>query len=104
MKGLSEFVADYNRVYVSIKDVPKVSLDAIVAIEDHGFYEHGPVDFSSIMRAFIATPRRRAWRVPRPAIGSPRRRLRTRPRRRSTPPADQPSPSRVAIPDMPEST
>jgi penicillin-binding protein 1A len=47
-------VADYNRVYVSIKDVPKVTLDAIVAIEDHGFYEHGPVDFSSIMRAFIA--------------------------------------------------
>lgn len=47
-------VADYNRVYVSIKDVPKVTRDAIVAIEDHGFYEHGPVDFSSIMRAFVA--------------------------------------------------
>ncbi|HYT81724.1 MAG TPA: hypothetical protein VEQ37_21215, partial [Actinomycetota bacterium] len=31
-------VADYNRVYVSIKDVPKVTRDAIVAIEDHGFY------------------------------------------------------------------
>ncbi|HEV8421448.1 MAG TPA: transglycosylase domain-containing protein, partial [Actinomycetota bacterium] len=47
-------VADYNRVNVSLKDVPKVTRDAIVAIEDHGFYDHGPVDFSSIMRAFIA--------------------------------------------------
>jgi 1A family penicillin-binding protein len=47
-------VADYNRVYVSFKDVPKVTSDAIVAIEDHGFFEHGPVDFSSIMRALIA--------------------------------------------------
>ena len=47
-------VADYNRVYVSFNDVPKVTRDAIVAIEDHGFYNHGPVDFSSIMRAFVA--------------------------------------------------
>lgn len=47
-------VADYNRVYVKIKDIPKITRDAIIAIEDHGFYGHGPVDFSSIMRAFIA--------------------------------------------------
>jgi penicillin-binding protein 1A len=47
-------VADYNRVYVSLKEVPKVTRDAIIAIEDHAFFEHGPVDFSSIMRAFIA--------------------------------------------------
>jgi 1A family penicillin-binding protein len=47
-------VADYNRVYVPLKKVPEVAKRAIVAIEDHGFYEHGPVDFSSIMRAFIA--------------------------------------------------
>jgi 1A family penicillin-binding protein len=47
-------VADYNRVYVKLKDVPQVTRDAIIAIEDHGFYRHGPVDFSSIMRAFIA--------------------------------------------------
>jgi len=47
-------VADYNRVYVKLKDVPRVTRDAIIAIEDHSFYEHGPVDFSSIMRAFLA--------------------------------------------------
>jgi penicillin-binding protein 1A len=47
-------VADYNRVNVTLGDVPKVTRDAIVAIEDHAFYDHGPVDFSSIMRAFIA--------------------------------------------------
>ncbi|MCL1792025.1 MAG: transglycosylase domain-containing protein [Peptococcaceae bacterium] len=39
--------------YSQIDELPQYFLDAVVAVEDHGFYEHGPVDFSSIARALF---------------------------------------------------
>ncbi len=47
-------VADYNRVLVSLQDVPLVARLAVLAIEDHGFYKHGPINLTSILRAAIA--------------------------------------------------
>lgn len=38
---------------VSIKQVPKSMKHAVVAIEDHRFYEHNGVDYIGIMRAFF---------------------------------------------------
>ena len=37
--------------YVSIKDVPDYYINAIIAVEDHRFESHGPVDFIAIGRA-----------------------------------------------------
>lgn len=37
--------------YITIDELPKIYLDAVVAVEDHRFYEHGPVDIVSIGRA-----------------------------------------------------
>jgi penicillin-binding protein 1A len=47
-------IADYNRIDVSIADVSKYAKDAVLAIEDNGFYTHGPINFFSIMRAALA--------------------------------------------------
>lgn len=38
--------------YVTIDEINQTFLDAIVAIEDHRFYEHGAVDVIAITRAF----------------------------------------------------
>ncbi|MCL1853160.1 MAG: transglycosylase domain-containing protein [Peptococcaceae bacterium] len=37
--------------YTPIAELPQHFLDAVVAVEDHAFFEHGPIDFSSIARA-----------------------------------------------------
>ena len=37
--------------FVSFNDLPKNYLNAVVAVEDHRFYEHGPIDFIAIGRA-----------------------------------------------------
>lgn len=37
--------------YVSIKDVPEYYTNAIIAVEDHRFKEHGAIDFIAIARA-----------------------------------------------------
>jgi 1A family penicillin-binding protein len=50
-------VADFNRLIVSLDDVSKYARDAVLAIEDNGFYTHGPINFFSIMRAAIANLR-----------------------------------------------
>jgi membrane peptidoglycan carboxypeptidase len=42
-----------NRVYVPLDAVAPVMNDAILAIEDHRFYEHGPIDLQGTARAFI---------------------------------------------------
>ncbi len=42
-----------NRVYVELDQVAPVMRKAMVAIEDHRFYEHGPLDAQGTLRAFI---------------------------------------------------
>ena len=42
---------DQNRVRVSLEDVPDVVVDALLAAEDDGFYEHPGVDHQAVMRA-----------------------------------------------------
>lgn len=39
--------------YIKLEDVPKIYLDAIIAVEDRRFYTHGGVDPVSIGRAII---------------------------------------------------
>jgi membrane peptidoglycan carboxypeptidase len=43
-----------NRVSVPVKSVAKVMVDAILAVEDSRFYEHGGVDLRGTLRALIA--------------------------------------------------
>ena len=42
-----------NRVYVGIDEIAPVMRQAIVSIEDHRFYEHGPLDAVGTLRAFV---------------------------------------------------
>ena len=44
---------DENRVYVGLDKISPVMRQAIVSIEDHRFYEHGPLDAQGTLRAFI---------------------------------------------------
>lgn len=37
--------------YVKIQDLPKMYVDAVIAVEDHRFREHGAIDIISIIRA-----------------------------------------------------
>ena len=50
---LGEF-GEERRAVVSIKDVPDVMKHAILAAEDERFYQHGGVDYLSVLRAAIA--------------------------------------------------
>jgi len=50
---LLEEYAKEKRFFVPISDMPKRLIDAFLAAEDRGFYEHGGVDFWSIFRATI---------------------------------------------------
>jgi membrane peptidoglycan carboxypeptidase len=49
---LATFYAQ-NRIEVPLKNVAPVLRDAIVAIEDARFYQHGPIDPKSIVRALV---------------------------------------------------
>jgi membrane peptidoglycan carboxypeptidase len=40
--------------FVSINDVPDYYINAIVAVEDHRFYEHGPIDVIALARAVVS--------------------------------------------------
>src|SRR4029450_4721219 len=42
-----------NRVVVPINRHPETPIDAVLAIEDDGFFQHGPLDFSAIVRAAV---------------------------------------------------
>ena len=42
-----------NRVYVGLDKIAPVMRQAIVSIEDHRFYEHGPIDLMGTLRAFL---------------------------------------------------
>ena len=41
-----------------LNDIPKVMRDAVVAIEDARFYQHGGVDYIGVLRAALANLRR----------------------------------------------
>ena len=43
--------------YVEDKDIPEVLKDAFIALEDQDFYSHKGIDFSAIVRAYIANMR-----------------------------------------------
>ncbi|MDQ4054739.1 MAG: penicillin-binding protein [Actinomycetota bacterium] len=44
---------DQYRIVVPIEDVAPVMREAVLAIEDHRFYEHGPLDIQGTLRAFV---------------------------------------------------
>ncbi|WP_262391316.1 transglycosylase domain-containing protein [Nocardiopsis sp. CNR-923] len=48
-------IFDQNRELVDIEDVSPVMVDAILAIEDARFYEHGGIDISGTLRAAVRT-------------------------------------------------
>jgi penicillin-binding protein 1A len=54
---LATVFLDQDRKIVALDDVNQTTRDAVLAIEDHGFYRHGPVDLSSIVRALFANIR-----------------------------------------------
>ena len=50
---LGEF-GEERRNFVSAAELPKVIKDAVLAIEDSRFYQHGGVDYLGILRAGLA--------------------------------------------------
>ena len=50
---IGEF-GEERRNLTPIKDIPKVMTDAVLAIEDARFYQHGGVDYMGILRAGLA--------------------------------------------------
>ena len=51
---LTYFYAE-NRVVVPLEKVAPIMRKAMVAIEDHRFYEHGPIDVQGTLRALVST-------------------------------------------------
>jgi membrane peptidoglycan carboxypeptidase len=47
------FFYEQNRRSVPLDKIAPVMRDAIIAIEDHRFYEHGPIDLRGTARAFV---------------------------------------------------
>jgi membrane peptidoglycan carboxypeptidase len=45
---------EQNRVNVALADVDPLMRRAIIAIEDHRFYEHGAIDLKATLRAFVS--------------------------------------------------
>src|SRR6218665_1395549 len=50
---LGEF-GEERRTLTPIADIPKVMVDAVLAIEDTRFFEHGGVDYKGMLRAALA--------------------------------------------------
>ena len=52
---LAEKVAsiENSKYYIAINELPQIYLDAVVAVEDHRFYEHGAIDVVSLGRALL---------------------------------------------------
>lgn len=42
-----------NREIVKLDEVSEVMREAVLAIEDSGFYQHGPLDYSALLRALV---------------------------------------------------
>jgi membrane peptidoglycan carboxypeptidase len=53
-KTLLASIYDENRQDIPLDEIPKVMQQAMVAAEDHKFYEHNGVDVKGIARAFVA--------------------------------------------------
>lgn len=51
---LATLYLDFNREVVRLDEVSEVARQTVLAIEDDGFYEHGALDFPSLVRAAIA--------------------------------------------------
>jgi penicillin-binding protein 1A len=54
---LSNLYLDYNREIVQLHQVSPIAQKAVLAIEDHAFYQHGALNFSSMVRAMLANIR-----------------------------------------------
>ena len=50
---LGEF-GEERRQYLPIREIPKVMQDAVLAIEDARFYQHGGIDYLGVLRAGLA--------------------------------------------------
>jgi len=50
---IGEF-GEERRTFTPIGEIPKVMKDAVLAIEDANFYEHGGVDYKGVLRAALA--------------------------------------------------
>lgn len=50
---IGEF-GEERRHLTPIKEIPKIMVDAVLAIEDARFYEHGGVDYKGVLRAALA--------------------------------------------------
>ncbi|MBI3647930.1 MAG: transglycosylase domain-containing protein, partial [Actinobacteria bacterium] len=51
---LATLYLDYNREIVHLRQVSQIARDSVLAIEDDGFYHHGALNFSSLVRAMLA--------------------------------------------------
>jgi membrane peptidoglycan carboxypeptidase len=51
---LATLFLDENRTIVHLDKVSQHAQDAVLAIEDHNFYEHGAINVSSVIRAMLA--------------------------------------------------
>ncbi len=58
-KSLTERIEAYTTMdnYVSYENLSKDYINAVVAVEDHRYYDHGPVDFIGIARAMYTNIR-----------------------------------------------
>ena len=50
---LLAYFYDENRIYVGLNQIAPIMQQAIVAIEDHRFYEHGALDIKGTLRALV---------------------------------------------------
>jgi membrane peptidoglycan carboxypeptidase len=51
---LATLYLDFNREVVRLHEVSEIARQAVLAIEDDGFYEHGALNFPSLVRAAVA--------------------------------------------------
>ena len=54
-KSLSDRVEKYTKSenYVKYDDLPEFYINAVISVEDHRFFQHGPIDFIGITRALF---------------------------------------------------
>src|SRR5664280_748943 len=50
---LYEFSGDQKRTVIKQEDIPDIAQKAVLAIEDHNFYNHGAIEVKSIIRAAL---------------------------------------------------
>ena len=50
---LLAYFYDENRIYVALNKIAPIMRQAIVAIEDHRYYEHGALDIKGTLRALV---------------------------------------------------